>query len=327
MDILETIRMTFVEAGARFVAVASPYSLVSYFGALAVFALMLIVTHRRLPRWRAFLKNAFPKRIFGHESTSADIRLFFLNFLILSSAYGLAIIGAEFWSAWASGALKAVFGGQQAVTAPVWLILAIATVAEIVMIDLGYWAGHYLMHRVPALWEFHKVHHSAEVMTPLTEWRQHPIEMVLIPNTISLANGMTFGVLNFTFGAALPLTLWQGNILLVVFFLTISHLRHSHVWLPFTGVLGHLLHSPAHHQIHHSVAPEHHDKNLGFALSVWDWLFGTLWIPRKGEKVTFGIGAESPEFHTLSGSLVGPFVKAAQQAMPGEGKPAEMPRR
>lgn len=317
MDILDTIRATFVEAGVKLVAFASPYSIISYIGALAVFGLMLTVSHRRLPRWRAFLKNAFPKKIFGHQSTSADIRLFILNFLVLSSAYGLAIVGTEFWSTWTSGALKAVFG-QQNLPAPVWLILVITTLAEIIMVDLGYWSGHYLMHKVPALWEFHKVHHSAEVMTPLTEWRQHPVEMVLIPNTISFANGATYGLLNFLFGSAQPLTLWQSNILLVIFFLTISHLRHSHVWLPFTGWLGHLLHSPAHHQIHHSVAPEHHDKNLGFALSLWDWLFGTLWIPRDGERVTLGIGAESPEFHNLSGSLVGPFVKAARHASNGE---------
>ena len=46
------------------------------------------------------------------------------------------------------------------------------------------------MHRVPALWEFHKVHHSAEVLTPLTEWRQHPLELMLFPVVIGAATAV-----------------------------------------------------------------------------------------------------------------------------------------
>ena len=44
-------------------------------------------------------------------------------------------------------------------------------------------------HKIPALWEFHKVHHSAEVMTPLTELRQHPVEIIVVVNLIGLATG------------------------------------------------------------------------------------------------------------------------------------------
>jgi hypothetical protein len=45
-------------------------------------------------------------------------------------------------------------------------------------------------------------------------------------------------------------------------------------------------------------------------------LFGTLWVPRKNERVSFGIGAESGEFHSLSGSLIGPLQKAFGLARP-----------
>ena len=53
------------------------------------------------------------------------------------------------------------------------------------------------------------------------------------------------------------------------------------MWIPFTGLAGRILQSPAHHQIHHSDNPAHWDKNLGFALAVWDWAFGTLYIPER----------------------------------------------
>lgn len=310
MDLLNILNGTIVDAGVRLIAPVSPYGLLSYVGAFAMLVLMVIVKRRRLPGWRPFWKAAFPTRIFGHVSTSADIRLYIFNTLLLSSLYGVAIVGMDFWAGVAKAALTGGFGAHAPLSAPPWLVLTITTIVEIAMLDFGYWGGHYLMHRVPALWAFHKVHHSAEVMTPLTEWRQHPVEMILMPNAISLASGVTYGCLAFLFGDAEPLALWRTNILLAIFFLTISHLRHSHVWLPFTGLLGRLLHSPAHHQIHHSTDPKHFDKNLGFALSIWDWLFGTLWIPREGERVVFGIGAESDRFHSVSGSLLSPFLSA-----------------
>ena len=76
-----------------------------------------------------------------------------------------------------------------------------------------------------------------------------------------------------------PFTLLNGNILTMMFLLTYGHLRHSHMWIAFTGIAGRILQSPAHHQLHHSANPAHFDKNLGFALALWDWAFGTLAIP------------------------------------------------
>ncbi|UXX83441.1 sterol desaturase family protein [Roseovarius pelagicus] len=58
-------------------------------------------------------------------------------------------------------------------------------------------------------------------------------------------------------------------------------LRHSHVWLGFGRVLEHILISPAQHQIHHSSAAEHRNKNYGEVLAIWDWMFGTLYVSRK----------------------------------------------
>ena len=306
-------------AGANLLAPTSPTGLASYIGGLATVGLIAYARLGRAPRWRAFWKSTFPQRIVRHVSTRADIQMYFLNALMLSSTYGLAIVGAGFWADGAKRALVASLGAHEAWAAPLWLTLGATTIVELVMLELGYYAGHYLMHKIPMLWEFHKVHHSAEVMTPMTEWRQHPVEMVLIPNTISLCNGAAYGALGYVFGPSQPLSLWHMNIVLAIFFLTIGHLRHSHVWLPFTGWLGHLLQSPAHHQIHHSTDPDHFDKNLGFCLAVWDWLFGTLWVPSDADKarVAFGIGAESQDFHDIAGSFVGPFVKIVRPGADG----------
>ena len=174
-----------------------------------------------------------------------------------------------------------------------WSVLALATVLQILAYELAYWFAHYCFHKVPALWEFHKVHHSAEVMTALTELRQHPVEIIAFMNLIGLSTGAVFGAMTYAFGPGVrPFTLLNGNILTMAFLLTYGHLRHSHMWIAFTGVAGRILQSPAHHQLHHSDNPAHFDKNLGFALAVWDWAFGTLAIPaRTREPIVFGSAA------------------------------------
>ena len=89
-------------------------------------------------------------------------------------------------------------------------------------------------------------------------------------------------------------------------------LHHAQVWIPFTGWLGRILISPAHHQIHHSTNPIHHNKNMGSCLAIFDWLFGTLHIPaRQRERLTFGVTADAGEVrvdpHSLEGALLAPF--------------------
>ena len=179
---------------------------------------------------------------------------------------------------------------------PPLAVLAMATLAQLLTYELAYWFAHYLFHKIPALWEFHKVHHSAEVMTTFTELRQHPVEIIAFVNLIGLATGVTFGLMTYAFGPGVrPFTLLNGNILIVLFLVTYGHLRHSHMWIAFTGAAGKILQSPAHHQLHHSTDPAHFGKNLGFALALFDWAFGTLAIPaRARETLVFGVGETQP---------------------------------
>ena len=94
------------------------------------------------------------------------------------------------------------------------------------------------------------------------------------------------------------------------------------------GVLAYILQSPAHHQIHHSTDPRHFDKNLGYCLSVWDYVFGTLYIPQKNEKVTFGLldteGARDKlaRSTSLATHFILPFQRIWAQIKP---RPAAVP--
>jgi sterol desaturase/sphingolipid hydroxylase (fatty acid hydroxylase superfamily) len=66
--------------------------------------------------------------------------------------------------------------------------------------------------------------------------------------------------------------------------------------------------SPAQHHIHHSVDSKHYDKNFGYILSFWDWIFGTLYIPIGHEKISFGLAnGESQMYNTTTNLFLQPF--------------------
>ncbi len=295
---------------------SSAYGAPALLGALAVSAAYYAGRRRargRLPIVSGFVRSIFPRRILLHPSSLVDMRLWGLNGVAFASAYGMLGLGLFFWRDEVVAGLTYGWGAHAPTRWPAWTILALATVFQLLASELAYWFAHYCFHKVPVLWEFHRVHHSAEVMTTLTELRQHPIEILAFMNLIGLSTGVVFGVMTYAFGPGVrPFTLLNGNILLMAFLVTYGHLRHSHMWIPFTGFAGRILQSPAHHQLHHSANPIHYDRNLGFALAVWDWVFGTLVIPEtKRQRIVFGVGAEAPPFRSASAALIVPFVRFA----------------
>jgi sterol desaturase/sphingolipid hydroxylase (fatty acid hydroxylase superfamily) len=106
-------------------------------------------------------------------------------------------------------------------------------------------------------------------------------------------------------------TVYGLGIASYLFFLSGYHLRHSHIWLSYGPIGSTIFISPAQHQIHHSKAKRHWDKNFGFIFAFWDYLFGSLYIPKEKETIEFGIG--NGEDHLYSSPLqlyVLPFKKA-----------------
>jgi sterol desaturase/sphingolipid hydroxylase (fatty acid hydroxylase superfamily) len=302
----------------RFLNPSESYCLVYLMGGLA-FALAVMLWRRRGRRTlkpEPLLRLLGSRKLWLHGSTRLDAELYLLHGVLIMVAYGLLQGSSELWRAGAGAALTAAFGPSPGIAAPRLLVCALTTGGQVLALELGYWALHYAFHKVPALWELHKVHHSAEVMTPLTEWRQHPIEFVAFGNVLTLATGGAYGAFGWLFGpGAQPFTLFQVNILLVLHFATFHHLRHSGVWIAARGWLGRVVHSPAHHQIHHSTDPRHFDCNLGYALSVWDWAFGTLVIPERRGRVRLGVEGEAP-YRGLADSLVRPLVSGARKLAP-----------
>jgi sterol desaturase/sphingolipid hydroxylase (fatty acid hydroxylase superfamily) len=265
---------------------------------------------RRPLRWRTMRRFMLPRRIFLHPSAILDYKYFFITTILRGTMFSGMVISSGLMASGATKALTLVFGASNPITAPYWFLVALTTISEVLLFDLGYWFAHRTMHEIPLLWEFHKPHHAAEVLTPITSARSHPVDDFLQTNFIAIALGFGYGVLVYVFGQpAQPLSLLGMNIVFFAYFLTVFHLRHSHVWLPIRGWLGYIIQSPAHHQIHHSTLTRHHGKNLGFCLSLWDWLFGTLYVPDKREEIEFGIGPEGADFTTLLDLYFRPLEK------------------
>jgi sterol desaturase/sphingolipid hydroxylase (fatty acid hydroxylase superfamily) len=258
--------------------------------------------------WRGFLAFCFPKAVFAHPSARTDYRFFLVNKASFGFFVAPLVAIEPTASRWAHGLLAGDGAGLGLEAGP--FALAAFTLAAILAFDFGVWASHWLQHRVPWLWEFHKVHHSAETLTPVTNYRMHPVDELLAAVVVGLCSGLVYGLFRFLYAAPPPEYSILGlNVVLFAFYLFGFNLRHSHVWLSYPAWLSHLLVSPAQHQIHHSRDPRHFDRNFGLIFALWDWCFGTLYVPRARERLEFGLGAESRDFDGVAALYLAPFRK------------------
>ncbi|MEI6864656.1 sterol desaturase family protein [Flavicella sp.] len=175
--------------------------------------------------------------------------------------------------------------------------------------DFSTYLVHLLYHKIPFLWEFHKIHHSATSMNPFTQYRLHPIELLLNNVKGILVFGLTTGVFDYFSEHQISKWTYLGvNVFSFLFYSWGANLRHSHVRLKYFNFLEYLLISPVQHQIHHSDKPEHFDKNLGSRLAIWDWMFGTLIRSKQIKKINFGLGNQDNKNYTsFSKNLFMPF--------------------
>ena len=177
-----------------------------------------------------------------------------------------------------------------AATPPDWAWSMAAAALAFVAGDFFLYWTHRAFHRFRPLWALHRLHHSPPVLTPVTAFRFWPPEQAVHMLGFNLGVGIALGLMFRMHGGAVPVTSYAGaNIFLILWSLAFAHLRHSHVPMAFPRWLSHLLVSPHMHQAHHSVSARHHHRNYGTALAVWDWMFGTLYVPPTQERFRFGV--------------------------------------
>ena len=168
-----------------------------------------------------------------------------------------------------------------------WMLLY--SLVTLLLYDFIFSIIHYTEHKVPALWVIHKVHHSAEVLTPLTRYREHFLEGPIYAAGAALAYGIAGGLFGWLFESDVThATLFNIGFFSLLFGFNGSF-RHYHGAFPYPVWLSKWLHSPVMHHAHHSYLEKHWDTNLAAVTSLWDRLFGTLYIPEKDEH-TLGSG-------------------------------------
>ncbi len=240
----------------------------------------------------------FPKKIWLHPSSKMDYFIFMFNgilSLVLITPY---IISSAAIFTFTFKSLKYIFGNPEMFEISSSSILILYTVSLWLFGDFTRFLAHYLMHKIPSLWEFHKVHHSAEVLTPLTQYRSHPIEVFIFNLRAVFSVGLITGIFTYFFSYDLTILEIIGvNIFRFIFLALGANLRHSHIPLRYGKFLEHIFISPAQHQIHHSNDPKHFDTNMGSHLAIWDWFFGTLQTAKSGMKLIFGLDQETNQDH------------------------------
>lgn len=248
----------------------------------------------------SFFGYLFNKKIWLDPSARQDYALWVLNKFIRAFIYAPIVLVMVPIAIGFSDWLNATFGVMEFVQWPKWAVIASFTTALFLLDDFTRFFLHYILHKVPFLWHFHKVHHSAKVLTPFTVYRSHPVESYLYACRMALASGVAVGSCYYVFGPNLAMYDVVGaNIFVFAFNIMGSNLRHSHVWLSWGPTLEKWFISPAQHQIHHSDKREHFDTNLGSALAIWDRMFRTLLRADQVGRIHFGLGKGNTEHQNL----------------------------
>lgn len=231
-----------------------------YFFWLLLLSAACLVLERLWP-WRKQQKLA--RRQFAQD----------LFWLFFNGHYAGILVAyvATFVFAWAAPAIEQIKSLDLLGAQPPWAQF----VAFFMLKDALEWGIHNLLHRVPWLWEFHKLHHSIEELDWIGNFRFHWMEIVVY-------QGLTY----------LPLVILgvDGRVILVIAVVAtlIGHLNHSNLNITW-GPLRYLLNSPRMHVWHHDhdwPANRPRGVNFGICLSVWDWLLGTAHWPGAAEAPT-----------------------------------------
>ena len=279
------------------------------FSALAIALLWLCFVEKSSPK--TAIKKIFDKRIWFSQSSVADLKIILINRVIMSAG-AASVVSQLTISTFLYNLLH-----QQTLIQPLafhatsaGMVAILFTAFFFVFDDFSRFFVHRLMHKIPFLWAFHQVHHSAETMTPFTIFRTHPIEGVIFILRTSIVQGVVISLFIFLFGNKVDLvTVFGASVGVVIFHSLGSNLRHSHIKIRYPKIIERIFISPGQHQIHHSTEKKHFDKNFGVAFAIWDLMFGSLAFSEKASH-KFGLNTKFGSKQSVAHLYVEPFKGA-----------------
>jgi sterol desaturase/sphingolipid hydroxylase (fatty acid hydroxylase superfamily) len=230
------------------------------------------------------MERVFPAKKgqpFFRKGWMLDLCYFLGQYLLWGSVVYFVL---SYFSDWLTGIVPGTFRAMLQ-SQPIWL----QAIEVIILSDLLIYWGHRLQHKVPFLWRFHKVHHSAERLDWLAAHREHPLDSIY---TVGLINLPMF-IVGFPMEVLAGVIAFRGIWAIYI---------HSNVRLSI-GPLKKIIGSPELHHWHH-----HLDQNAGNYANIsplMDLLFGTYVCPDY-EPEAVGIQEDFPENYI--GQLVEPIV-------------------
>lgn len=197
-----------------------------------------------------------------------DIREVIVDWKLCALKWLITQLFAPVIALWSAVLITAAGGGFIPLRTDGWWYL-LSFVLLLVAVDFWGYIVHVAAHRIPVLWAMHSLHHSAEAMSMVTGARHYWLEQVTIA---------VFPVLWLIF--KIPSEMIMP--ILFIYFLFGDGLVHVNMRVSF-GPFTMVLNNPQYHRIHHSVEPQHWNKNFCKMFPVFDFLFGTAWRPGKDE--------------------------------------------
>ena len=258
------------------------------------------------------LKKIFDYKIFFSKSAKSDYKVFLINQLIMMIISPLLVTQLTIATAlyFYFHSIDWIRVGMFKNISKVYVVLAF-TIFLFTIDDFSKYIIHRFMHKLPILWSLHKVHHSATVLTPMTVFRTHPLEGIIFSLRSSVTQAISISLFVFLFADSVDLfTVLGVNVFVFIFNILGSNLRHSHVGIRYWNWVEYIFISPGQHQLHHSIAREHHDKNFGAALAIWDWLFGSLHHSVEFDTLKLGLEKnQKQEAHSLINLYLNPLIE------------------
>lgn len=246
------------------------------------------------------------RKIWTHPSAILDYNYFFVVAFIKAVLILPLILSSKEVTLGVVYFLQDTFGYMHPLRTNRDVVVLLYTLSIFILGDFTRYWLHRMLHRIPFLWKIHQIHHSAEVLTPLTFYRVHPIENILFGLRYALSVGFVTGIFIYLFGASIGLVEIVGaNLFVFIFGIMGANLRHSHIPLRYGDFIEKIFISPYQHQLHHT--QEHSDRNFGGALALWDWGFSTLHREKIDTNLLYGLKSKK-RYRDIKSILIEPLL-------------------
>lgn len=284
---------------------------IGYLFSALLIALLYHTYSSRKTNLRAALKELLAAHNLRSRSVKDDVLLFFFDKVFLGFIYSF-VVGAAFFFRAEVMQLLSYAGIPTSHVTPGITLSIVLTLLSLLVFDFAVFFEHYLSHKILFLWEFHKIHHIAEDLNPLTAYRSHPVNQCCFILMVSLFSGTYSGIVGYFFNSSHAYVLFAGqNFFMFILLILGLNLQHSRVFIRYPRIIRRILISPAYHQLHHSSDRHHHDINFGFIFSFWDSLFKTQYLPSNEKNLRFGVSGEKYETYAgIKNTYIVPFRKA-----------------